>query len=75
MHWMIYCVNITDNTEMPTYTKIRRSEKDSTLDRPRSQNANIGWAWPFHVDGLVQDCSNSIANALELLQSCPKPSI
>ena len=26
------------------------------------------------IDGLVQDCSNSIANALELLQSCPKPS-
>ena len=23
-------------------------------------------------DGLVQDCSNSIANALELLQSCTK---
>ena len=28
-----------------------------------------------HVDGLVQDCSNSIAIALELLQSCTKPSI
>ena len=27
------------------------------------------------VDGLVQDCSNSIANALELLQSCTKPSM
>ena len=27
------------------------------------------------MDGLVQDCSNSIANALELLQSCTKPSI
>ena len=27
------------------------------------------------VSGLVQDCSNSIANALELLQSCTKPSI
>ena len=26
-------------------------------------------------DGLVQDCSNSSANALELLQSCTKPSI
>ena len=26
-------------------------------------------------DGLVQDCSNSIAKALELLQSCTKPSI
>ena len=28
-----------------------------------------------YYDGLVQDCSNSIANALELLQSCTKPSI
>ena len=28
-----------------------------------------------HFDGLVQDCSNSIANALELLQFCTKPSI
>ena len=27
----------------------------------------------FHeFDGLVQECSNSIANALELLQSCTK---
>ena len=31
--------------------------------------------WRFYIDGLVQDCSNSIANALELLQSCTKPSI
>ena len=28
----------------------------------------------YHIDGLVQDCSNSIAYALELLQSCTKPS-
>ena len=27
------------------------------------------------TNGLVQDCSNSIANTLELLQSCSKPSI
>ena len=27
------------------------------------------------IDGLVHDCSNSIANALELLQSCTKPPI
>ena len=27
------------------------------------------------IDGLVQDCSSSIANALELLQSCIKASI
>ena len=25
--------------------------------------------WHFHIDGLAQDCSNSIASALELLQS------
>ena len=41
--------------------------------------------WCFHKiasgenhidhDGLVQDCSNSIGNALELLQSCTKPLI
>ena len=28
----------------------------------------------LHIDGLVQDCSNSIANALELLQSWAKSS-
>ena len=28
-----------------------------------------------YLNGLVQDCSNSIANALELLQSCIKPSV
>ena len=26
-----------------------------------------------YIDDLVQDCSNSSANALELLQSCTKP--
>ena len=29
----------------------------------------------LHFDGLVQDCSNSTANTLELMQSYPKPSI
>ena len=29
----------------------------------------------LYIDGLAQDCSNSNANALELLQSCTKPSI
>ena len=28
-----------------------------------------------YIDGLVQDCTNSIANALELLHSCIKPTI
>ena len=29
----------------------------------------------FNVDGWVQDCSNSIASTLELLQSYSKPSM
>ena len=29
----------------------------------------------IYIDGLVQDCSNSSALAMELLQSCTKPSI
>ena len=28
----------------------------------------------YNIDGLVQDCSNSSAIAIELLQSCTKPS-
>ena len=28
-----------------------------------------------NIDGLVQDCSNSTVNALELLKSCTKPAI
>ena len=27
-----------------------------------------------HIDGLAQECCNSIASAMELLQSCVKPS-
>ena len=39
------------------------------IDRLRSYSIR-----QCNIDGLVQDCSNSIANALELLQSCTKPS-
>ena len=33
------------------------------------------WIVCYYFDGLAQDCSNPIANALELLQYCTKPSI
>ena len=33
------------------------------------------WLLHCHFDDLVQDCSNSSALAMELLQSCTKPSI
>ena len=39
-------------------------------------NSIVTLAWSEHkyIDVFVQDCSNSIANALELPQSCTKPS-
>ena len=42
-------------------------------------NKNL-WVWYIakthrNIDGLVQDCRNSITNALKLPESCTKPSI
>ena len=40
-----------------------------------SNAENVSIWWRHHdIDGFVQDCSNSSANSLELLQSCTKPS-
>ena len=36
-----------------------------------AQNIATG---PYHIDGFVQDCSNSNAFEMELQQSCTKPS-
>ena len=36
--------------------------------------ANNAAVWEKHMDGLVQDCSNTIALTMELLQFCTKPS-
>ena len=44
-------------------------EKDSA-----KQNTSHTYNRIKYIDGLVQDCSNSIVNAPELLQSCIKPS-
>ena len=35
----------------------------------------IQFYFHLYVDGLLQDCSNSSALAMELLQSCAKPSV
>ena len=40
-----------------------------------SQAMNMGLYIPrWYIDGLVQDCGNSSALAMELLQSCIEPS-
>ena len=40
-----------------------------------SQYENKSSHYKYNTDGLVQDCSNSSALAMELLQSCTEPSI
>ena len=55
-----------ENNNTPYYWQLDSSHKGP-----------VTWtAFPrrHHVDGLVQNCSNSAANALELLQSCTEPS-
>ena len=47
-----------------------RKQTEKTLQFPA---CNFGL--PAYIDGSMQDCSNSTANALELLQYCTKPSI
>ena len=82
--WYVYCGLGTD--WVYPYTKGLYFIRTGALDFIRTgamisqcQRCNpeeYGWKdqmKPKEIDGLTQDCSNSIANALELLQSCPKP--
>ena len=56
------------------FSQIRISGDRKSIDNVFSSvsNSNLG---KIYINGSVQDCSNSSANALELLQSCAKPSI
>ena len=45
------------------------------LSKPSARLTNSCLQTRLYISGLVQDCSNSSALAMELLQSCPKPSI
>ena len=54
---------------------IRRTIKIALYKEIIGQNCSQTRIQFFHIDHLVQDCSNSSADALELLQSCTKPSI
>ena len=42
---------------------------------PRTGSKQLSKPVMVYIDSLVQDCSNSIASAMELLQSWTKPSM
>ena len=55
---------------------IQRATQGPTVDGPFGDqwilySPQMHW---YRIHGLAQDCSISIANALEILQSCTKPS-
>ena len=49
-----------------------RSESSVTSDTSAKSSK---WMFLLFIHGLMQDCNISIANALEIPQSCTKPSI
>ena len=60
--WLIHCKD--------TYMRLKMG----------SSNCNHAygtktWEQKTYIDGLVQDCSNSIVNAMKLLESCVKPTL
>ena len=60
--------NSTGECRYNTLPKNKQTKKLSLEGR-------IFWDPETHINGWVQDCSNPIANALELLQPCTEPSI
>ena len=65
------CITVTSGHQQPQYCPIFFSPllSQSTSTTPMTTLTMV------NIDGLVQDCSNSIALAVELLQSSTKPSI
>ena len=74
------------STLQPTGLSKLKAERLLTHKQLESMGVYCGYWYPGtnqvisihsadHIDGLGQGCSNSIYNALELLQSCPKPLI
>ena len=79
MYWvrMYYSSQFPENSWAKTgkiLWKILYSNFISQLDKRPIRYVQVVWVYD-HFNGSVQDCSNSIANALELLQSCTKPLI
>ena len=78
MCWLVKCYLWSLWDDEPINMK-----KDHRLLTPTSESlekclfnkCNMVISMLHNIDGSVQDCSNSTANALELLQSCTKPSI
>ena len=58
------------------YCWVQDGKADSIISQQSFLIGMSQWfVYDYEIDGLVQDCSDSSALALELLQSCTKPLI
>ena len=76
--WLCWPCSVPCYSLRWAYPRCHRRYDDSCLgDRENTSCLQGGWGATNCIsgDGLVQNCSNSSANALDLLQSCTKPSI
>ena len=68
------CINGRVNNRKPGDLRRHRAHYDVMVMKSWQNESVLNQRWR-HIDGLVQDCSISIASALEILQSCTESSI
>ena len=71
LRWLGNCCDISSTSE----ASLRPKPCETSFTRNISSVAKLLLHCAHSTTDLVQDCSNSIANALDLLQSCAKASI
>ena len=74
MDWWLYVtVNIEVSWSYFDYSNQILFKLDTQIHKNNTQKQKDNWHSMPHIDGLVQNSSFSIANALEILQPCTKP--
>ena len=74
-------MSVTNNHScwMQSIKTMRGPRQEHLVATTKGLTTHKSYSWDHvsinHFDGLVQDCSISIASALEILQSCNEPSI
>ena len=63
------------NSQVAGYLEHHDAHVMSQFFKNDVHGLTVAWMYEHDINGLVQDCSNSSALAMELLQSCTDPSM
>ena len=69
--WLLVCIDPQQYRQLRRDFSMKGMRLKMSFAKYRPSHASMCW----YIDGLAQDCSNSSALSMELLQSCAKPSI